>query len=1010
MKRLLLFLLLVALGAGGLWLALGNEMAAATRPMASPGTGDEAGPEPAGPTGAAERRGTTEPAADEPQRPTVPGTGLPIGNGATVSQYGPIDAPHYREVPLGDGRVRFEETYVLRAADSQPIEAGRQMLTGVAVTLYDKGKPAALLTAAQAFVELSRDANGRPSLREDKAIDLRTAVFATLADTRAAGLRLEVERVLVNIDEDAIELRTPDERTPVAVTFAGEPNGSLHGLGLQARLPRSGKSELQRLDFDLLHEPVVESSGVTVRARGRLHYTEHVGEGLGMLQVDDDVRLDLERAELFRDLQPRGERAGAETHGAIRADQLLGWVRRDGKAAGGSPAAHGGMTWRMLRLVGSPTEITIPGARLRAPQLSVVAGDDGLPFAITAHGGETTFEQTDLRSDSPLAGLANGSSPHRVHLVRPAGTVGLAHRAFGFPEWTLGPLADMTVVTFEGRANLRDAQRSIEASKGLRVFPPSPGCDQTEVFGFGKVRVEQAGRRPQDPPLVATGNDGLHLVATPAGERLQLGPAVPQPDAAPSVQARWRDHRYEVQRGAARLEGSGTCATTHAGGVAEIHLRAPAGGIRGRVTADGAELTAIHHLDATIADDELRSLLVAGLPAVATIARGGETLRAEAPRLEQLGPASLVLLPPGTDASIWRGLADDARLPRLTRVVGAAPQTAAERVDTRAPRIEIHHLGGHDALVVALADERQPAHASAEITRPGRATPTTIALDATRLQILPFAVPRAVRQFAFGGASPVVAALAEDLLGSAWLVVDDVRSFVAHDSGFGDVTGSGKRLLLSQSAAAGLFLGDAETLTPAHVTRERAGRTIAATGAQVRFWQGDERHLIARRAFPDRSTFVLPTVVLHHAGDNGPLAHVRAVCDGDIDVAAANVQFGGPVVAQALHADGSDDPEGMHVAARFLAMQGDPETFEIVRMTGREVALDWSQLTAKSAEAELDLRWNRCTVHDPAGARVRLPNGLEFVSPWIEANYDTLAIHCFDGRVQQNDAPVANDR
>lgn len=995
-----MFLLLVALGAGGLWLALDSEVpaAASTQKSAKP-TSPTSGEEPPTKTPATTPTAEPEqPPAGEPQRPpTTPGGGMSIGNGATVSQFGQLDFSNFREVQLDGGRVRYDETYVLHAADSQPIEAGRQMLKGVEVTLFDKGKPAAMLSADQAFVELSRDANGRPSLREDKAIDLRKAKFWTLPGTKAAGLELTVDQALVQVGAETIEMRTPDERTPVVVTMAGERRGTLHGQGLQVRMPRDSSSKLQRLDIDVLHEPVLETDGMTVRARGRLHYTEQLAAGTGLLQLDDDVQLDLARGDLFGG----AKRSADGRTGTVHADQFLGWLLRD------PTAKSGGVTWRLLRLTGSPAAVEIPGGRLLAPQLSAVIGPFGTPLVISAHGGEARVEQTERREDSPLAGLAKGSSPRRVHLAQPAESVGAAHRAFGFPEWTLRPLQEMQIVTFEGAGKLADERRTIEASRGLRVFRPSSAHEAAIVTGAGDVRIVQHGSMPGEPDLTATGNDGLRLVANADGEHLQLGPS--ETDAA--ARDRWAAHRYVVQRGEARVDGSGSCELVHAGERTTLHLRAPVGGIRARLGTGGAELAAVHYLDAEVTGDDLRALRIAGLPAVATIARGGQILRAEAPRLEQLGPGALVLLPPnGETPAIWNGLAETATLPRLTGTLAAGPKTAAQRIDTTAPRIEIHYLGGRDAVVTAFADAEHPAHASADVAYLDGRAPTAIALDAGRLQLLPFAVPREAQRALFGGVSPVLADLGAEVLGGAWLIVDDVREFVARDPQHGVMTGRGHRLVLSQSAEAALFVGDADTLAPAYVTRERDGRSIAATGAQVRAFQDQDLRLQALPTFRDRSTVLLPTVTLHQAGSENPLSHVRAICRGAIDVTTAAVQFGGPVVAQALRADGTDDLDGIHIDAQQLAMQRDPKTGEPLRMNGRTVRLDWNRLVATSAQVELDLPWHRLTVRDPAGARVVLQNGLEYVSPWIEVNYETLAIHCFDGRLQQNDAPVANDR
>ena len=85
------------------------------------------------------------------------------------------------------------------------------------------------------------------------------------------------------------------------------------------------------------------------------------------------------------------------------------------------------------------------------------------------------------------------------------------------------------------------------------------------------------------------------------------------------------------------------------------------------------------------------------------------------------------------------------------------------------------------------------------------------------------------------------------------------------------------------------------------------------------------------------------------------------------------VLFLGPVVANSLDANGTETTDGMHIDAAQLLMERNRETGKLVRVIGKDVRADWKGLSARSAEMELDLKWNRFTVRDPAGAKSTSP-------------------------------------
>ncbi|MBM4063032.1 MAG: hypothetical protein FJ265_18345, partial [Planctomycetes bacterium] len=517
MKRALLFLLLLAAGIVILRLSIGeDEVVVAGAPGA---------PAPAGNPGVRLEQG-------------------PIG--ASWQARGPFHYPRFRSVPEAGGGTRNELVFELDAADSQPVGEGLQQLDGVTVVFHDRGQPAARLVSRQAFLELGRDAGGRASLREDKEIDLRDAVFTTAATSRLPGLRLELDRVLVLVREDYLQLRTPNETDPVLVVLDGKQRGSLRGNGLRARLPRDRRGPLQRADVEVLHDPVFATDGLAVRARGRMSYREDLAAGTAELTVERDVQVETGAGRLFVPglPGPRGDAAG-DGRATVHADELSGWLLRTGE--------HGdGLVWRLVQLRGAPVAVAAQGLRITAPRLALLPGLFGEPLLATASGGPSRIEQVlDAAERRPGAEPFVASSPRRIHLLRPGEQASAAHRAFGFPRWTVRSVQQQHVVVLEARPRASTGARAVTASRGLHVFRPDPEVEFAVVQGFGDVSVTQPAAGSKQPELGARGDDGFLLRFAPAGSRLELGPPLPADSGDPG--AAWRRHRYELRRGAASV-------------------------------------------------------------------------------------------------------------------------------------------------------------------------------------------------------------------------------------------------------------------------------------------------------------------------------------------------------------------------------------------------------------------------------------------------------------------------
>lgn len=980
MKRILVFLVLLALGFVGLRMAIGNDdIVTASGPVSND---------------------PTEPTAPEIQAPGVPIKQGQIG--ATLKTSGRLHFSKVRTIPQPDGSELNEPIFDLDANDSEQVRYGVQKLEDVTLTLFDRGVPAATLISKQAFVELGQDLSGNASIREDKEIDLREAVFETLPNSRAAGLRLELERALVLVREDYIQLRTPNETDPVLLVLDGKSTGSLRGKGLLSRIPRDRRGAMQRADVDILHDPELVANGLTVRARGRMHYAEDLATGAALITVDDDVFADFTRAGglQLRGLDRFGATSSSPLNGkaTVHGDQLTGWLQRS-KLHGGNGGKHDDLGWQLVQLRGAPAVVDAPGLQLTTPSLTLQPGMSGAPFVITASGGQSRLEQV-LSPEQVAKGEVAlvGESPRRIHLLRPGTQASSILGAYGFPQWTLQQLHEQQAVAFEGRAQVTGGDRTLQASRGLQVFRPGSSGNGSSgnnavVQGFGEVHIEQRAGKDIKKDLIANGSDGFVMTLLPDHETLDLGPLR---DVASEANGAWHNHRYDIRYGTAQIDGVGACHVERRGTVTELLLRAPGSEIRGRLSDIAGELSEVRSLRAKLDGDEVQSFTLTGIPALASLVRGKDHLTATAPRIEQNGPAGLSLLPAATDGdlSLWHGLATEDALPNLRRNSPATPTRGAEDVAATAPRIDVYYLGGEDVLVDAKAEGAIPAHATGKLWRSGQATPTTLALDAQRLRLLPYALPPQVLRAHRGGANGLLAQLPSLVSSQAWVIADDVTQLIVDDTEQGHVEGRGHALLLSRGAEAALFVGDPDAMTPAVVTRRNEGRSVTATGARIRVFRDTDVRLQALRSFPGHSIFLLPTVVLHQPDSNSALAHVQATCRGDIDVVPEAVVFLGPVVANGvMPTDDSIDPNGMHIEANQLRLNRSKKG-ELTKILGQDVNMLWHDMKAMSANVEVDLRegHHQLVARDPQGARIDFADGRRVVAERLEVNYDTMAV------------------
>jgi hypothetical protein len=972
MKRLLAFLALLALGIVALRLAIGDENAIAGR-------------------------------GDRPRTPsTPPGSGITVQQGnlnAEVTQRGDFLLSRWREVQETATRTRRELVYELRAADSQPLGSGRQQLDGLEMRLFDDGQRVGTLTAKQAFVTVRADANGVPSLDEGKDIDLRDAVFATTPSSKLQSMRLELATALIKVEEDEILLTAPIE-VPVFAVLDGTPQVTLRGFGTQARLPRNDDSALRRADVEILRQPTLSTAGLELRAAGRLRFVQDIDTGAGLVTLDERVECDFTSGELA----PTGARGAGAIK--VRGDQFFGWLqRRDDQAkdATGGDDQERAADWRQLLLVGAPATVELPWGKLSTPRVTALPGVLGDPFSITAHGGAARLEQTALRDGARFQELLTGTSERPIHYVLPREQGGALHRSFGFPRWAMRPLEDLQVVVLEGAAELTGETLQCRARDGLRILRRD-GSDAGTLVGLGPAHVTKRATKPDQADFAADVSDGFTLAATTTGERLQLGPPAP---ADPDAKGRWRDHTFAVRYGDATMRGRGVGEFSSSGKQSRLSFLSPDAGMVAKMPGQGLDLARLRSLEATFDDREPLALDIAGWPIDMHWTRGGDSLAAKAPRVLQTGPHSLRLLP--ADASrpgLWSGLPAAAAQPSVRRGTAAHDRHGAQQLEVRGPHIDVHHAGGRDLIVDAVAVDDELPHVYAQIDQAGGGEPTTIACAAERLRVLPFVLTPLARGWLVGGDDDPLARIATFGVAQPWLSVEDVREFALDDPRHGHVEGNARRLYVSHGGRAALFVGDATDGTPARVTRTAKGRAITLLGSRVRLFDDDKVRLQALGTFVEGGEFTPPSMTLRESEGRGLLSHMRAVCRGDIEVVPEAVLFGGRVLAHGLRRDGEIDPSGLRIDARELSLLRDADATserdgDVVRAIGRDVTFAWSHVRAVCAQMDLDVIARRLVATDDDEAVVTLPGGREVRAPRVELDYERMALRTSSTRVVQ---------
>lgn len=975
MKRVLAFLLLLALGFVALQFATGNEGTAGANGGAGNGAANGASSGAGNGAGSGANGKPVPPKPEPQQRPVDTGDAIKLDKkGSEIQVRGGFTTSRMREIPREDGGTVRQKVYELDCRDSMPVAEGKHRLEDVVVKLFDDGKHVADLTARRAVVELQVDERQQRSLRENRELELEDAMLATIPGGSLPNVRFQVRLLLARLDTDSVTLETPDRAEPVTVVVDGDEGGELRGLGLLGRIPRDRAQKDGKLELTIHSDPIVVMQGVRLKAKGSMHYVEHLQSGAARLDLDREVE-----AELLAK-QSRDDGLGKSL--SVVGDRLHGYLQRTPRSRSDTGERdRGTMTWTALRLHGAPAKVTTDTVVLNSPRLTVLPGQKGQLAAITADGGDSRLQQLG----------ANGAtfrSKFPIHLVRTATAIGELHRAYGFQAAGLGALNQLEIVTFEGAAEVDAGDGvSVAADRGMTLFRPQIASFGGALVAIGRGNVTVA-QGTGNERVEAHGDAGFRLVRNADGDVLELG--ADDPAAKQTFELMHGDLDLRG-RGAARLERA-------AGGRVHVVLRSnePAlKGVYGRRGTDlFGELRAAETIEAVVDARGITNFAANGRDLEIEVTHRGQPVTAHARRIEQVSAAT------------WR-LTGPADAP--ARLVVDDPQHGVDGTLT-GPRIDLHRVAERSLLIEAFAKEGARANLRADVP----ASDGSIAKGAARAQIVADADCIRMLPFAAGPASTLQRGLglpngvAEIAVGNAlqpWLLANGAVAAELTEPTGERVQLRCTSLATSFGARSMLLSGSARTGELATLHRvEKDQRVLTAEGPRIRFAQEKTEHITMLTTFADSSTMVPPSVSFRGATNHegSKLGWLRGECHGEIEVLRETVAFHGPVEAKSLTERGEPDPRGLQVEAQRLVMRRHRETGKLLAIDADGgVTVHWRDLFAQSRHVELDLSWERCIAEDENGAEVRFGNGLRYVARRVEANYATYTVRSYFGSLSQ---------
>lgn len=842
-----------------------------------------------------------------------------------ISVAGRFDFTSTVETPLPDGSRAFPKRYELHAEDSATVAADLARLDRVTAHVYrivdgllqPESRKTATITARVAFVQLGRDAEGRPSIRADRDMDLTDVVLVSVPGSALRDLRLEIARVLVRQDENGIHLRTPDDRMPFVVTFGGEPAITMRGRGLDGFVPglRGEDDASGRLRLDVAHEPVVTRGAMKLAATGTLRYTEDLATG--------DGRIAMREAVVVEGIDATATGGG---HATAHGDELDAAILRQ-KGAADHVVQSGGeqrAAWRALTLRGKRARLLVQDFELQCDRLVVTPALDGEPAIFSADGSPTLTERGE--------GGLSFRAAERIHVIDVPGLLGPLHSFAGFPVPRFGALAQRLFL-FEGRAHVDDPKHAlaVDAADGLSALRSDSGLDL--VRGSGDVALTS-------DRFTASGDRGFLLARGPRGERVRLGPAVLDPS-----------HRFRlVERNAARepvtLDGSGRCALVRdAAGAMTLDVASPA--MDARIARGDDVVSAMRTLH----------LVTTAAGSVATLVAEGPHCKLDTVLRDRNGRTEPIEL------LGERVTSDDGR--SLTVIGSPASVVRADGSRLRGERIDVTPFGaGAPAVVV------RGTPASIDGVRTTTAG-ETLALEAARLVVMPSLLPPAVlRAHGIPARSWSTPARGQVFAQAFSQVFAKGALALRRCDGDGNLlsAATGTSLWLLPESESAVLTGSPAVL----IERTPNGREFVARAERLR---GSKRADGAPFVILEPSEEALPEIDVHGTGDAGPLRDLRIIAAVPIVLDGDRLVVDGDVRVRSLGAGGSIDADGLDVTAAGVDATLDSAAGTLRALHAHGARLAWQSIRAYGDVLRLDVPRTTIEVEGNTadGAWVELP-------------------------------------
>jgi hypothetical protein len=898
---------------------------------------------------------------DEPIRRTADERGidggLKVGGGdgetpaISVSGSGEFRETRREERVLADGSRLRLRVYELTAEDSETVAEDLVRLDRVDARFFqidDDADPprevhVATITARQAFLQLGRDEQGKPSVLEDRDVDLRDVVVASTAEAEVRGLRLEVARLLVRQTEQGIEFRTPTAEVPLLIELAGDEGlTTLRGLGVRGILPPHAGAENALLEIHITSQPELVHGSSSIRARGRLDYVEDFGAGVGDFALADEIVIEGMPGE-----------TGDSVPSVARGQRLAGRILRGEAATGTAGLGDRGSRrsgWRELRLEGAGprrVELVRDALRLTCDRLHVLPAFGGEPAMFVAEGEPEISDPTRALADSPR--LRAGE---RIHLIDLPRLLAPLHAPFGYPRPDFGRLAGRLLV-FEGPSTLRDPERGLEleAAGGLRLLQ-SADQELSMLVGSGAVVLRGA-------DLSARGPDGFVLRQVGDRQWIRLGPSDPDPA-----------HRFVAERetadGRLRIEGSGACRFERAAdGSTRVLVESPAEDLA--VERGGDALRQVAALDATVSPaNELLAFAARGARAriettvPARDGRPAERLVGEAREIHKLGLAGVRLL---GDAVV-------------TRAAGHGRATG--------DLVEIHRSGRDELIVVARganATVRSTTTAGAETG----GEPREVELQGRDLRVLPGILPRAL--VALHGIDPRLATVTT---GRIALASGSVTAVVRDAAGVGTTEATGERLAMRIDDSAAVL--DGRTAVVETLTED--GHRLVARAPRIRVLGGDPS---ARRVVLLPDAGFTPSLEVHGGSGSEAFRSFRITCQVPIEADDVGVRIDGPFAVRGLDPAGEVQPDGLWLDAESLRLTWLPGTYSVGQLVARgEAVLRYRGVVGFGDEMRVDAPRTLLEVESlsatPAGVELR---GRRLEGDLFRVDYEAMRVQAW---------------